>query len=89
MVSDANNAAEMLPAMIAGSTFFISSFPCLRRNKQAINADGRKNSKFIAVLAQKEYDLSFLRELERQEAKLKRAINNIPGKELEDVLDGK
>ena len=46
----------------------------------------KKNSKLIASLAQKEYDLSFLRELERQEGKLKRAINNLPGKELEDVF---
>ena len=45
----------------------------------------KKNSRLIIALAQKEYDLSFLRELEKQEERIKRALRNLPGKELEEV----
>lgn len=47
----------------------------------------KKNSKFISALAQKEYDISFRKELERQENKLKRALRAIPENELEDVYN--
>ena len=43
-----NMPDTMLPAMIAGSTFLISSRPCFHRNRQAINAEGIKNSKLMA-----------------------------------------
>ncbi len=47
----------------------------------------KKKSKFISLLAQKEYDISFQKELERQENKLKRALRAIPQNELEQVYD--
>lgn len=47
----------------------------------------KKNGKLIAALAQKEYDVSFQREVEKLERKIERVIRNIPGKELEEVYE--
>ena len=47
----------------------------------------KTKSKFITALAQKEYDISFIKELERQEKNLKRAMRAIPESELEQLYD--
>ena len=47
----------------------------------------KTKTKFISALAQKEYDTSFHRELERQENNLKRALRAIPEKELEEIYE--
>lgn len=41
------STAEVLPAIIAGSTFLISRVPCFQRNNEAITADGIKYIKLI------------------------------------------
>lgn len=47
----------------------------------------KKQTKLIKALAQKEYDCLFRKELEKQENKLKRALQAIPEKELEQVYE--
>ena len=47
----------------------------------------KKDEKFIAALAQKEYDLAFKKELDKQEKHLNNMLKNLPEKELEDLYD--
>lgn len=45
----------------------------------------KANKKLIAALAQKDYDSSFYKEIQKQEKKLRRVLKNLPGNELEEV----
>ena len=45
----------------------------------------KKNSRLITSLAQKEYDLEFQKELDKQEKQLHQVLKLLPGKELEQV----
>ena len=47
----------------------------------------KKNQNLIAALSQKEYDMNFLKELEKQEKRVTRALNLIPDHELEAVYE--
>ena len=63
--------------------FFHKTEKCQKKGKYI----EKKKSKFISALAQKEYDISFLRELVKQENRMKRALRAIPEDELEQVYD--
>ena len=49
VLNQEQRAAAVQPARIAGRTFLKSSFPCFQRKKDAMTADGRKNSKLTSL----------------------------------------
>lgn len=46
----------------------------------------KKNSKLITALAQKDYDVAFYKEMEKQEGKLQKILKNLPNKDLAEIF---